>query len=113
MIGFTRNERSGRYVTAGTEFYYPDAWRKKPDGSIKQGSGDDLCEHLCRQTSFAYIDAIDAAGFLYSDMLENDSTPEMARMILPQCMLTSYVVTANQTSLARFVYQTAKPDEQK
>lgn len=39
MIGFTRNERSGRYVTAEPEIYTPDVWRAKPDGSIKQGSG--------------------------------------------------------------------------
>src|SRR5690625_3310881 len=113
MVGFTRNERSGRYVTADTEFYYPERWRLKPDGSIKQGSGDDLCEHLCRQTSFAYIDAIDEADFLYSDMLGNGIAPEMARMVLPQSMMTSYVVTANLTGLARFVYQRTKPDAQK
>jgi len=113
MVGFTRNERSGRYVTADTEFYYPDRWRKKPEGSIKQGSGDDLCGHLCRQTSFAYIDAVDEADFLYSDMLGNGIAPEMARMVLPQSMMTSYVVTANLTGLARFVHQRTQPDAQK
>src|SRR5699024_1265451 len=50
MIGFTRNERSGRYVTADTEFYYPDVWRLKPEGSIKQGSGDDVGEQPCIPT---------------------------------------------------------------
>src|SRR5690625_71864 len=113
MVGFTRNERSGRYVTADTEFYRPKVWRKKPDGSIKQGSGDDLCEHLCRQTSLAYIDAVEEADFLYSDMLGNGIAPEMARMVLPQSMMTSYVTTANLTGLARFVYQRTKPDAQK
>jgi len=113
MVGFTRNERSGRYVTADTEFYYPDVWRLKPEGSIKQGSGDGLCEHLCIQTSYGYTDAIDGVDFLYSDMLENDVAPEMARMVLPQSMMTSYVVTANLTGLARFVYQRTKPDAQK
>src|SRR5699024_2733125 len=113
MIGFTRNERSGRYVTADTEFYYPDVWRLKPEGSIKQGSGDGVCEHLCIQTSYGYTDAIDGVDFLYSDMLENAVAPEMARMVLPQSMMTSYVVTANLTGLARFVYQRTKPDAQK
>src|SRR5690625_893740 len=113
MVGFTRNERSGRYVTSDTEFYRPKVWRKKPDGSIKQGSGGDLCEHLCRQTSLAYIDAVEEADFLYSDMLGNGIAPEMARMVLPQSMMTSYVTTANLTGLARFVYQRTKPDAQK
>ena len=113
MVGFTRNERSGRYVTADTEFYRPKVWRKKPDGSIKQGSGDDLCEHLCGQASFAYTGAVEEAGFLYNDMLGSGIAPEMARMVLPQSMMTSYVVTANLTGLARFVHQRTQPDAQK
>lgn len=39
MVGFTYNEVSRRYVNDDPEFYYPDEWRTKPQGSIKQGSG--------------------------------------------------------------------------
>src|SRR5690625_2921553 len=113
MIGFTRNERSGRYVTADTEFYYADVWRLKPEGSIKQGSGgraDDVMQQLA---GIAYDDITLRAGSLNDSLIADDIAPEMARMVLPQSMITSYVVTANLTGLARFVYQRTKPDAQK
>ena len=39
QIGFTRNEVSRRYVDDAPEFYFPDEWRIRPAGNIKQGSG--------------------------------------------------------------------------
>ena len=39
MVGFTYNEVSRRYVDDEPEFYVPDTWRIRPEGSIKQGSG--------------------------------------------------------------------------
>ena len=40
MVGFTYNEVSRRYVDDEPTFYVPDSWRSRPDGSVKQGSGD-------------------------------------------------------------------------
>lgn len=39
QIGFTRNEVSRRYVDDTPEFFVPDEWRIRPEGSVKQGSG--------------------------------------------------------------------------
>lgn len=39
VVGFTYNEVSRRYVDDTPEFYTPDVWRIRPDGSMKQGSG--------------------------------------------------------------------------
>ncbi len=39
MVGFTYNEVSRRYVDDEPEFYMPDGWRVRPEGSVKQGSG--------------------------------------------------------------------------
>ena len=39
IVGFTRNEVSRRYVDDEPEFYVPDVWRSRPEGSVKQGSG--------------------------------------------------------------------------
>ena len=38
MVGFTYNEVSRRYVDDTPEFFSPDVWRQRPDGSMKQGS---------------------------------------------------------------------------
>jgi thymidylate synthase (FAD) len=35
IVGFTRNEVSRRYVDDTPEFYYPDSWRNRPEGSVK------------------------------------------------------------------------------
>ncbi len=113
MVGFTRNERSGRYVTADTEFYYPERWRLKPEGSIKQGSGDNIPDDINKIIQIIYESNVGNAEALYLDMVDDNVAPEMARMVLPQSMITSYVVTANLTGLARFVHQRTQPDAQR
>src|SRR5690625_1146084 len=113
MVGFTRNERSGRYVTADTEFYRPKVWRKKPEGSIKQGSGANFTGEENQGLRAWHRANISITKNHYSNFIETGAAPEMARMVLPQSMITSYVVTANLTGLARFVYQRTKPDAQK
>ena len=45
QVGFSWSEVSRRYISTDPEFYVPDVWRKKPDSSIKQGSGDVFDEH--------------------------------------------------------------------
>src|SRR5699024_7525053 len=95
IVGFTRNERSGRYFTAGTEFYRPDVWRKKPEGSIKQGSGNTFDRNMNAQLGYVHDACVGDAEAAYMDMLDDGVAPEMARMLLPQSMMTSYVVTAN------------------
>jgi hypothetical protein len=39
-VGFVYNEVSRRYVSDTPEIWRPEVWRSKPEGSIKQGSGD-------------------------------------------------------------------------
>ena len=111
MVGFTYNEVSRRYVDTPPEFYTPDVWRSRPEGSIKQGSGDkevtrlvDEDEYGCRYsntTSNEYQEYLGAAGHLYNLILKNGVAPEQARMVLPQSMYTSYYVTGSLAAWAR------------
>ena len=41
VVGLVWNEVSRRYVDDEPEFYVPEVWRTKPEGSVKQGSGTD------------------------------------------------------------------------
>src|SRR5690625_2738013 len=82
MVGFTRNERSGRYVTADTEFYRPKVWRKKPEGSIKQGSGNTFDRNMNAQLGYVHDACVGDAEAAYMDMLDDGVAPEMARMLL-------------------------------
>ena len=36
VVGFTYNEVSRRYVDDTPEFYIPEVWRSRPEGSVKQ-----------------------------------------------------------------------------
>jgi thymidylate synthase (FAD) len=117
MVGFTYNEVSRRYVDDTPEFFYPDIWRSRPDGSVKQGSGEGVVEWLDHDehevwdepqsplisTSIKeeYEHFIGYVKYLYELMIKNDVAPEQARMVLPQSMYTSYYVTGSLYAFAR------------
>ena len=109
MVGFTYNEVSRRYVDSEPEFYTPDVWRSRPEGSIKQGSGEELVTH-CDDgyhgeggdpIGFVYRDLMSHCEIVYNNMLQAGVAPEQARMVLPQSMLTSYYVTGSLAAWAR------------
>ena len=99
MVGFTYNEVSRRYVDDEPEFFAPDAWRVRPEGSVKQGSGCVLTESELISDEYAY--ALHVCQKCYTFMLEEGIAPEQARMILPQSMMTSYYVTGSLAAWAR------------
>ena len=99
MIGFTYSETSRRYVDDAPEFFVPESWRARPDGSVKQGSGSDVDDqNLCKNH---YWTATQAARQAYESLLEAGVAPEQARMVLPQSMMTSYYVTGSLAAWAR------------
>lgn len=107
QAGLSWNEVSRRYVKTEPEFFIPKEWRSVPDGSIKQGSGDEVVTHLRDEENVrtisvdsAYQDYVEGAVDLYSKMLEDGVAPEMARMILPQSMLTEWVWSGNILAFA-------------
>jgi thymidylate synthase (FAD) len=110
-VGFTYNEVSRRYVDDRPEFFMPDKWRKRPDKSIKQGSGDGEVEEAIIKwghtnkdgggNEYGYQEIIDICVEYYEQMLKNGIAPEQARMVLPQSMYTSYYVTGSLAAFAR------------
>ena len=100
-VGFSYNEVSRRYVDDPPQFYLPTEWRTKPDGSVKQGSGephDSLTQVILND---AYKAFLMGAEKLYNWMLDYGTAPEMARMVLPQSLYTSYYVTGSLAAFAR------------
>lgn len=104
QAGLSWNEISMRYCDKPLGFFFPEAWRSRPDKSLKQGSGDGVVEVLHRgddsyswaeKTTEAYFDHVADCVNLYQDMLSNNVAPELARMVLPQAMLTDWVWTGN------------------
>ena len=104
QVGLAWNEVSRRYVDDKPEFYIPFMWRKKAEDK-KQGSSDEEVEYdimhlvnVCKET--------------YNDMLEEDIAPEMARMVLPQNMMTEWIWSGSVYAFARVCNLRNKPDAQ-
>lgn len=108
IVGFTYNEVSRRYVDDEPEFYVPEVWRSRPEGSVKQGSGqqevslifDPLYEEPV-SIDIEYDWLLSRCLEMYNSFLKNGVAPEMARMLLPQSMMTSYYVTGSLAAFAR------------
>lgn len=110
MVGFTYNEVSRRYVDDEPEFYTPNTWRSRPEGSVKQGSGGELSKNQgfggslgspYEMAAYAYQHAVNTCAQSYDNLLKVGVAPEQARMVLPQSMLTSYYVTGSLAAWAR------------
>jgi thymidylate synthase (FAD) len=108
QVGLSWNEVSRRYVDTDITFYTPEEWRSRPDGSIKQGSGVAAVEHcdngffgeVGEPISFVYQELLDHAEIVYKDMLKAGVAPEMARMVLPQSMMTEFVWSGSLMAFA-------------
>src|SRR5690554_1403855 len=120
VVGFTYNEVSRRYVDDEPEFYVPEVWRSRPEGSVKQGSGDIRIDEIIPlrgakpcSVSTLYAEVLDECLHLYNSMIARGIAPEQARMVLPQSMYTSYYVTRSLAAFARFYKQRIDDHAQK
>ncbi len=122
IIGFVRSEVSRRYVDDTPALYSPDEWRGRPEGSVKQGSSDDIV--ITTMDSWAGIDGDNSvkryceilnanALSAYQNLLDAGVAPEQARMVLPQSMMTSYYVTGSLAAFARAYKQRSDSHAQK
>lgn len=108
QVGGVWNEVSRRYVDSAPEFWFPDVWRGRPEGSIKQGSSPVMTGNV-DITVNAIFEAAEAAVSAYNLALENGVAPEQARMILPQNMHTEWIWTGSLMFFAR-VYKERTSD---
>lgn len=113
VVGFTYNEVSRRYVDDEPEFYMPEVWRSRPEGSVKQGSGEGVVGELQRLCDSMYASSTKSCLNTYNLMIEKGVAPEQARMVLPQSMYTSYYVTGSLAAFARFYKQRIDDHAQK
>lgn len=101
QVGLVWNEVSRRYVDDEPEVFMPSVWRKKPEGSIKQGSGESFsAESGARISKVLYV-LHETALAGYEALLEYGVAPEQARMILPQSMYTEWYWTGSIAAWAR------------
>ena len=98
---YDHSEESRRYVDDTPQFWSPSEWRRRPDGSIKQGSGETVGCLTAEAASRLLSRAVEAAEDAYKGLLALGIAPEQARTILPQSMYTSWIETGSLAYWAR------------
>ena len=104
QVGLVWNEVSRRYVDSTPEFYIPFIWRGAPENK-KQGSSQ-------KEIEFDITELVQASKTVYNDMIEEGVAPEMARMVLPQNMMTEWYWTGSLMAFARVCNLRNKEDSQ-
>lgn len=102
QVGMSWSEESRRYIDSEPEFFWPEAWRGRAE-NVKQGSTDeDLSDKYIEGGAYtvleATVGAVAQAYRAYTELLDNGVAPELARMILPQNMMTTWVWTGSLLS---------------
>jgi thymidylate synthase (FAD) len=110
-VGFVENEVSRRYVDDDPEYFYP-RWSYRPEGSMKQGAGDNVELDLQNKSYLVYANAIDMCHSAYQSLLQNGIAPEQARMVLPLGTYTEWYWTGSLAAYARFYAQRSDPHAQ-
>ena len=105
QVGLVWNEVSRRYVDEEPEFYTPREWRCAAENK-KQGSSNETVE-------YNILPAYKFARQCYENMLNKGIAPEMARMVLPQSMMTEWYWSGTLYAFARVCNLRCKPDAQK
>lgn len=107
QIGLVWNEESRRYIDDEPEFYKPVIWRGRPE-NVKQGSSDSEVKILRwndyegdQYADNVYNKLIENCKYIYDNMLESGVAPEMARMVLPQSVMTNWIWTGSLVAFAR------------
>tara|TARA_A200000159_G_scaffold44804_1_gene41040 strand:- start:3222 stop:3836 length:615 start_codon:yes stop_codon:yes gene_type:complete len=104
QVGLVWNEVSRRYVDDEPQFYMPFIWRGKPENK-KQGSSNKEIEYDISST-MQYVKET------YNNLLKEGVAPEMARMVLPQNMMTEWYWTGSLYAFARVCNLRNKEDAQ-
>lgn len=105
QVGLAWNEVSRRYVDDEPEFWFPEYWRGRSENA-KQGSNPDVAVVLIKEDK--WIDPTDAFKRilqltlqLNQAMLDANTAPEQARMVLPQNMMTEWIWSGSLAAFAR------------
>jgi len=109
--GFVENEESRRYISSRPVLFVPDEFRKAPEGSIKQGSGETHPDtEIIKQI---YIKKCEDLIDFYEAMVRNGVCPEQARFALPQGVEVNWVWTGNLYAFANFYNKRTDSNAQK
>lgn len=97
QVGLVWNEVSRRYVDEKPILWTPrGAWRSRPEGSIKQGSGTETIPAERRTMSLMHQCVEE-----YERLIRDGVAPEQARAVLPQATYTEWHWTGSLYAFSR------------
>ena len=108
QVGLVWNEISRRYVDFPPTFYMPESWRGRATDK-KQGSSSEVVNNQWTKT---YESACHQAVLHYNQLIDAEVSPEQARLILPQSMMTEWYWSGTLFAFARVCNLRCKPDAQ-
>ena len=125
QVGGVWNEVSRRYVDSEPEFWFPEVWRGRPEGSMKQGSSGEVDFENTKLKAMAFQedysiskvemfpqDSVQLMVDRYDHLLKDGVAPEQARMILPQNMMTEWIWTGSLMFFTRVCRERLAPGAQ-
>lgn len=110
QVGMSWSEESRRYITMGPELQVPELRAKAEN--VKQGSTDQLVdgwEELINEVVMSQAHTIN----LYYTLLEKGVAPEVARVVLPQNLMVTWVWTGSLLGFYQMYAQRSFPTAQK
>jgi len=96
------NETSRRYTSKDIEFYFPEMWRLQGT-SNKQSSDGVLSEMSNVWFTSKLIALVDSALELYNELIEANVSREMARIVLPVNLYTTFIAKVDALNLIKFI----------
>lgn len=113
QVGLVWNEVSRRYVDSEPEFYVPDSFRGRAE-NVKQGSSENAVETPGAGTDYPGITyAVETCLEAYKGLLKDGVAPELARMVLPQNMMTEWIWSGSLAAFSRVCKLRLDPHTQK
>lgn len=122
QTGMSWSEESRRYIDSEPEFFWPDKWRKRAE-NVKQGSTDEPSEYMHDEkygggnwntiNEYVQDEVVGSVVNMYKAMIANGVAPEMARMVLPQNMMITWVWTGSLLAWAYMIKERSHPTAQK
>lgn len=98
-VGLSRNEVSRRYVDNAVECFVPTSVRAR-SATKKQGSADTPTANSAKSLEAMRFSMLNSV-YVYRDLLAEGAAPEIARMVLPQSMMTEFIETGSLAAYAR------------
>lgn len=98
QVGLSWNEVSRRYVDYEPQFYTPSTWRGRAKNNKQGSEGESQSQYF---PSLYIKEVAEQAVTNYNKMLQQGVAPEMARMVLPQNMMTEWYWSGSLYAFAR------------